>query len=90
MKGVFEEVRRYNERRIFQIKIVTFSSIFCPPYCLSWKLIQKQENVIVLSSYVIRMLTTKYLQPKKDQGNSHLQYALDYTYPRHITMFYLK
>ena len=26
------------------------------------------------------MLTTKYLQPKKDKGNSHLQYALNYPY----------
>lgn len=50
MKGALEGVRRERERRIFQIKIVSFSSIFCPPDCLFWKLIQKEENVIVLSS----------------------------------------
>lgn len=77
----FEGVRRQNERT-FQIEIVTLSSTFCPPCCLSWKPIQDQENarVLLCKSSVNQMLTTKHSKLKKTK-QSHLQYALDYTCP---------
>lgn len=36
------------------------------------------------------MLPVKYLLSKKDRGNSHLQHAQNYVYPRNIITCYLK